>query len=347
MEIIKDYTHGGNVHKASTELNIPKKRIIDFSANINPLGMSPLGLKAIKKGMPNILDYPDPDYSELKDSLSCYYSVNNDNILLGNGAIELIYSYSRLKVTGRALIPGPGFVEYEKALLSSGWEVTLYNKKSKINLENIDVVFICNPNNPTGISYSEVFLLDLIKQGKKYGTDIFLDEAFIEYSSYKSMKNYLNEYDNLYILKSLTKFFAIPGLRLGCLLTSNISFKSNFNKNIIPWSINSIATDYINCSVTDTKYISASKKFIKKERFWLYSKLLEVPGIQVFRSQGNYLMFKLNTNIDLCSEFKKYGVLIRSCENYNNLDGSFYRVAVKSRKHNKRLIILLRKILKI
>lgn len=344
MKTEKDFTHGGNVHKASVEMNMHRNKIIDFSANINPLGLSPKGRRAIIKGLDNIKDYPDPDYRVLKNALSDYYNVDEFNCLLGNGAIELIYFYVRLKKPGRALIPAPGFVEYEKALVVNGWEVSLYNSKDDINLQNIDVVFICNPNNPTGVSYSESFLKELLNKAKISGSDIFLDEAFIDYSTYDSMVKHLGEYDNLYILKSLTKFFAIPGLRLGCLLTSNQVFKNGYTRNQIPWSINSIAEEYIVASLKDKKYITLSKEYIKRERVWLYQELSKIGGLNVFRTQGNYLMFKIEADIDLYLELKKQGVLVRSCSNYNGLDSSYYRVAVKKRKFNKKLLLEIKRI---
>lgn len=336
--IDKDFTHGGNVHKASTELGIPCKKIVDFSANINPLGLSSKGLKNIKRNISNVLNYPDPNYSKLKKSLSEYYGVDRDQVLLGNGAIQLIYSYTRLKNKGKALIPAPGFVEYEKALLQSGWSISLYSSKSEIIPDDVDVIFICNPNNPTGVSYSESFLINLLERCKNSKTDLFLDEAFTEYSAYPSLSNYINKYNNLYILKSLTKFFAIPGLRLGAFLTSNKEFLENSTNNFIPWSINSVVEDYIVSGVKDKKYIKRSIKYIKNERYWLYKKLCNIDGLKVYRSQGNYLLFKISSGIDLSSILKKRGILIRSCSNYNNLDSSYYRVAVKKHFLNRLLI---------
>lgn len=338
MSEIKNFTHGGNVHKASLELGIKKEKILDFSANINPLGMSPKGIKSIKKSIDNILNYPDPGYNRIIESLSYYYKVNANNLLPGNGAIELIYSYCKVNKKGRALIPGPGFVEYEKALLSYGWEVLLYDSKCDIDPTNVDVIFICNPNNPTGLSYSESFLTNLLDLCKVTKTDLFLDEAFNEFSSYNSMSRYIKEYDNLYILKSLTKFFAIPGLRLGALLTSNINFKNQFKKNIIPWSINSVVEDYIIKAVYDKHYIKKSIIYIKKERVWLYKRLSKINGIKVYRSQGNYMLLKNSSGIDLCGKLKNRGILVRSCSNYNNLDSRYIRVAVKKRKYNRVLL---------
>lgn len=334
----KDFTHGGNVHKASLELGISAKKIIDFSANINPLGLSPKGLKNIKKSIKNVLNYPDPNYCKLKKSLSCYYKTNVDNLLLGNGAIELIYSYTNLKKSGKALIPAPGFVEYEKALLLNDWDVSFYSSKEDIKPELFDVIFICNPNNPSGASYSERFLLQLLDRCKKCNTDLVLDEAFTEYSNYSSFSQHIDTFDNLYILKSLTKFFAIPGLRLGALLTSNIGFLKICDINSIPWSINSVVEDYILEAVNDKKYIKKSISYIHRERFWFYKQLSSFKCIKVYRSQGNYFLFKLSSGIDLALLLKDRGILIRSCQNYNNLDSTYYRVAVKKRCQNKILL---------
>lgn len=345
MEKIKDFTHGGNIHRAAREIDIPRCKILDFSANINPLGLSSMGKKSIRRSFNNILHYPDPDYNDLKESISRYYSTLKEFCLLGNGAIELIYTFIRLKAGGRALIPAPGFVEYEKALISCGWEVDLYRSKSDIDLDGVDLIFFCNPNNPTGESYSERYLLKLLNSCREKGVDLFLDEAFIEYSSYNSMSKYLEQYDNLYILKSLTKFFAIPGLRLGSLLTSNRQFINSFNNQLVPWSINSVAEDYIKAALKDRKYIKKSKEYIRRERYWLYKRLGDFKSLKVYRSQGNYLLFKSARSVDLIGKLRSRGILIRCCSNYNGLDSSYYRVAVKSRNNNNRLIKTLSSIL--
>ena len=341
----KDYTHGGDVYKASEELGIPKNKLIDFSANINPLGLSPYGIGGIIKGLKNILHYPDPNSIELIDSLSKYYNVNPNYILPGNGAIELIYQYVKIKPKGKALIPAPGFVEYEKALVSNGWEIELYNKKN-INLNGIDVVFLCNPNNPTGYSYPDKFILNLLQECQKKKVDLFLDEAFIEYCTNSSMVKYLEDFNNLYILKSLTKFFAIPGLRLGMILTSNSEFNLLYHKNYIPWSINSIVQDYVKEALLDKKYINKSLNYMRKERVWFYRQLSKFSSIKTFRTQGNYIFFQYKGKLDLAQKLKKEGIIIRSCGNYNNLDNSFYRVAVKKHRENKRLLKSLSKWLK-
>ncbi|MGL1891325.1 MAG: threonine-phosphate decarboxylase CobD [Spirochaetaceae bacterium] len=344
MEKLKDFTHGGNVHKASINNKISKHKILDFSANINPLGLSPKGLSSIKNGVRNILNYPDPEYIELRQSLAGYYNVDIDHLIPGNGAIELIYSYVKNREVGTALIPAPGFVEYEKALLSYGWEVLYYTNKDEINTTNVDVIFICNPNNPTGSSYSESYLTELLNRCSNNNTDLFLDEAFIEFSSYKSMSSYLHKFNNLFILKSLTKFFAIPGLRLGALLTSNKTFKDSFNKIIIPWSINSVAQDYITSAIKDNRYINKSKYYIKRERIWLFKQLTNIPNLKVFRTQGNFMVFKIDLDIDLCSVLISKGILIRSCFNYNSLDSSYYRIAIKRHGQNKVLLRSLKKV---
>lgn len=338
----KDFIHGGNVHKAAIELGIPRDRILDFSANINPLGLSPKGRKAIIKNLNNILNYPDPDSTELIDNISKYYCVDHSYILPGNGAIELIYKYTGIKEIGKALIPAPGFVEYEKALLTNGWNVDFYNKKD-IDLSGIDVVFICNPNNPTGYSYSETFLLNLLKQCKEKCIDFFIDEAFIEYSTSVSMVKYLKDFDNLYILKSLTKFYAIPGLRIGMLLTSNKSFNLLYQKNYIPWTINSVVQDYVKHALTDKKYINRSLKYIREERVWLFKELSKISTLKIFRTQGNYIMFRDSSGLELVENLRLDGILIRSCANYNNLDNTYYRVAVKKRDENKKLLKSLRR----
>lgn len=345
MEKLKDFTHGGNIYKASRETKFSKSEIIDYSANINPLGLSPKGKLAIKKSASKILNYPDPDYYELISSISDYYNVSKDYVCPGNGAIELIYAYARMKKGGRALIPAPGFVEYERALLLNSWDISFYTDKNEIDTEEYNVIFICNPNNPTGKSFSRSFLISLLENSKRNNCDIFIDEAFIEFSSYSSLADEIKKHQNLFILKSLTKFFAIPGLRLGALLTSNKFFREQHNYNKVPWNINVVAEEYIKAATKDKKYIKKTKLNIKKERKWLYNKLINIDNLKVFRTQGNYLFIQNLSNADLCKELLKLGIMIRSCHNYNNLDSSYYRIAVKKRQMNKLLIKKIKRIL--
>lgn len=339
------FKHGGNVHKIIRERAVKRSNILDFSANINPLGLSPMGKRAIKKGLKHILDYPDPDYNRLKSDLAQLYSTKEEFILPGNGAIELIYHLIRLKKRGVAYIPAPGFVEYERALEMENWEIKLYKHIDEINVEETDLIFICNPNNPTGRGYRRKHLLTLLELCKVHGTDVVIDEAFIDYSSDGSLTPYIMEFSTLYILKSLTKFFAVPGLRIGALLTSDRDIIERFWSRFIPWTINTLASIYITHAIKDKRYIERSKEYIRRERYQQYKRLSQIEDINVLRSQGNYLFFRLNRDINLQSILLDRNIMIRSCDNYNGLGRDYYRVAVKKHRYNKRFIKILKSIL--
>lgn len=335
------FKHGGNVHKVLRDRSVPRSQLLDFSANINPLGLSPKGKRAIKKGLNHLLDYPDPDYTVLKRDLAKLYKTDEEFILPGNGAIELIYHLIRLKKRGVAYIPAPGFVEYERALEMESWDIRLYSHIEEIDVKEANLIFICNPNNPTGKGYRDKQLLLFLKRCKIEGTDVVLDEAFIDYSSDGSLTPYLKDYTNLYILKSLTKFFAVPGLRIGALLTSDTIVIEKFWSRFIPWTINTVASLYISEAIKDKRYIKRSKDYIRRERYYLYKTLSKIKYIDVFKSQGNYLFFRVTKDINLHSSLLEFNIMIRSCDNYNGLDESYYRVAIKKRKQNRHLIKVL------
>lgn len=342
--------HGGNVHQFSLEHGVPVEKIKDFSANINPLGI-PSSVKEAFEQPELILNYPDPNYEQLTEAVSNFESVPKEYLIFGNGGIECIFLLAESLKNKKFLIPSPTFVEYERAfskygevstcLLEYPFELDVHQIKSEMN--DCDGVIICNPNNPTGFLIRRHFILELLEAVD--GRMVIVDEAFIDFTddeAENTMTPYLSKYDNLVILKSMTKFFAMPGLRLGYLMTSNQKILNEIKSNRMPWSINGIAA-YVGAHVVkDSTYILKTKAFIKEERTFLYHELLKL-GLDVLPSQGNYLFFSCDESID--EKISKYGIMVRNCNNYLGLNDSYYRVAIKNRQHNQVLIQALKEIL--
>ncbi|BEP28713.1 threonine-phosphate decarboxylase CobD [Helicovermis profundi] len=353
---MKKYEHGGNIYDFAKTNNIDKEKIIDFSANINPLGISEKAKRAFYKSIDMVLNYPDPNYKKLKEAISLFHNVDIKYINLGNGAIELIYKTFRIIKAKKALIVSPTFVEYEKALLSVGAKVDYFVLKEDNDFEididklillakNYELVVICSPNNPTGKVIKKENIEELMKNATLNDYKLFLDEAFIDfYDEKNSMINRLENFDNLFILRSLTKFFAIPGLRIGYMLTANDEFTSKSKRVNIPWSINIPAEQVAIKSLEDLDYIKESKDYISKERDRVYEKLRSFNYLTPYRSYGNYIMFKSLKNIDLKKRLIKNNIMIRECSNYVGLNKNFYRIAIKKINENNKLLKLLEEI---
>jgi len=340
--------HGGNVYKFSKENNIPINDILDFSANINPLGL-PDGVRQAFSDLDSIQNYPDPDYVELVNSIAEFEGISNEHIIVGNGGIECIFLVAEHLKLNKTLIPVPTFVEYERAykrygdiqLMTVDAPFELDIDKVLLDLKECDGVVICNPNNPTGYLTPRKDLLRLLETEKM----IVVDEAFIDFTNDEenaSMVSYINEYSNLVITKSLTKFFAIPGLRIGYLMTSNMKLLNSIRVSRMPWSINSVAAKAGSLVLKDKGFIDSTKEWIKEERPFMIAEM-ENLGIEVFNTEGNYIFFKSIDDLD--KKLSKYGIMIRSCSNYDGLESGYFRVAIKNREKNKILMNALKEIL--
>lgn len=254
----------------------------------------------------------------------------------------------------RVLIQAPTFIEYERAFSKSASQIDLYNlnhEDFKANLRQIDInkynaIVICNPNNPTGILNEKRDLIDLLKRSISKNTYIIIDEAFIDFlenESDYSLVDQLNNYSHLVILKSLTKFFAIPGLRLGYVLTSSKTLIESVAKNRIPWTVNGLASKAGQFCLSFDNYIQETKTYIHKERNRFMNLLNQIKFIRLYDSQVNYIFFRSDL-IDLEKRLIPYGIMIRNCSNYDNLSNGYYRVAVKSTRDNNCLIEALKEI---
>lgn len=350
--------HGGNVQEICRKYNIDEDHIVDFSANINPLGLSSkLRLRMID-ALDRIERYPDITYYDLKSSLSKYEGIDISNILLGNGAAEVIFNIVRGMKPKNVLLPAPTFSEYEDAVKSIGGEIKYYilNKENFIlddefieNIdESIDMTFICNPNNPTGRLTSKEYIIKVLEKSKKTNTIVVMDESFLDFVYNKEKYSAINlckEHSNLIIVKSLTKFFAFPGIRIGYGITNNSNFINIINSISIPWSINTVAAEGAIVALDEEEYKRETVKYVNEEKLFLYEELNRFEELNVYEGAVNFIFFKINSNLNLREELIKEGILIRSCSNYIGLDERYYRVAVRTRRENIKLLNALKKVL--
>ena len=358
-EDLFNYLHGGNLEKAMERYGISLNEIIDFSANINPLGISPKIKEVLVKSIDQLSHYPDPECKEAKKEISGYFKIDYENILLGNGSTELIYLIVQTLKPKKVLIPVPTFCEYERALNSNNVSINFYKLKEKQEflvsideiiprLAGIDLVFLCNPNNPTGTFLPKKEILNLVKEVQKRKIFLVLDEAFIDLYEEESLIKEVKNYDHLIVLRSLTKFYGLPGLRIGFGVSSPKLIKK-LETQKIPWSVNSLAQIAVREVLRDEKYISKSRSFLLKEKKFLYRELSNIKGLKAYKPSANFIFIKLLKNISseiLQNQLGRKGILIRNCSNFRGLEEeNFVRVAVRNRKENIKLLKELKKVL--
>lgn len=323
--------------------------LIDFSSNINPIGV-PKGLEELLiDNFKEIEAYPDIKYRKLKRSIGKYLRCHEERVLVGNGAVDLIDSFTKL--SKRVLVMTPAFSEYEERALVHHKEVKSipYKDDFTIDLKSIedivekdDLLILGNPNNPTGLRIDEKALMEIYKIIKSKKANLVLDEAFFEfvpkdYDSIEIFKEY--NYENIGIIRAATKFFALPGLRLGYGCTS-MELKEKVEKVQMPWRVNCFA-DLAGQYIFDQEdYIEKSKKYIEVERSYLLEELSKMDGIKAYETHSNYILIKLlNWDEEYVFDFfLKRGIVIRKCSSFNALYSSHIRVAIKDRKNNMKLV---------
>ena len=337
--------HGGKNH---SQMNDPD--IIDFSSNISPIGTPPPVKKTIKNSIDSIKNYPDLISSAVISSLKNYTKLEKSNLLVGNGAIEIIYNFcfAFLAKDTKVLIPIPTFQEYETAAKLSNCKISYFKTMDlSQNLEQFiskipknGCIFICNPNNPTGKLLQKNQLLTIIKKAKKLSTLVFVDECFIEMvpESNESVISYIQKYENLFILRSLTKSFALPGIRIGYAAGSKQIIKV-LQKIKIPWSVNSLAQNAANTALKNKSHLVKSNLVIKKELNYLTNKINKINGFDCNKSFTNFILIKTRKNsTNLQKKLLAKKILIRDCKNFRGLNNHYIRIAVKSHKDNLKLV---------
>lgn len=343
--------HGGKIPSKNSD-----QKIIDFSSNITPLGIPSSVKSIIKKNFNKIGFYPDPNSENVTLNLEKYTHLPKSNIIVGNGAIEILYNfcYAFLSKTTKVLIHIPTFQEYETAVKLNDCKISYFKS---INLsKDLDsfilqipkngCVFLCNPNNPTGELLSKKELLAIIIKAKKLKTLVFIDECFIELvPDYdESVISYVKKYDNLFILRSLTKSFGLPGIRIGYACGSKEIIKI-LQKIKIPWSVNSIAQDAANEVIKNKSHITKSNFIIKKELKYLKKFISSIDGFECIPSSTNFILIKTKYNSTyLQKKLLKNKILIRDCKNFRGLNEHYFRIAVKSHRDNVKLVSALESI---
>lgn len=350
--------HGGNIREIVSRYRLEEERVLDFSANCNPLGFPPGVRTLLQREATSLAYYPDTHCPELVAALSEASGVSGKQIVVGNGSTELIYLIPRALKPRRALVINPTFSEYERSLVSMGCMLHHFHLPEKECfritaatllplLGRIDILFLCNPGNPTGVLTSRSEIDAVIRAAEKRGVVIVVDEAFMEFAGDHSLAPQVTRRKGLIVLRSMTKFFGIPGLRLGYLLASSrlIAAISHHKE---PWSVNTLAQKAGIICLKDDAFRVKTKRFILRERNYLFSQLSDIEGVVPYASATNFILIRITkkglTSTALYEALAKKGILIRDCRSFRGLGSSYIRVAVKKRKDNGLLVREIRTI---
>ena len=336
---------------------MPLEDVLEFSGPINFLGPSPKAVEAVKQHAKLIKFYPDPNPVEFKAEIAKYvgHGVEQENIVLGSGSIELIYAITEILPRGfKALIPVPSFSEYEKATLRVGGETVFVQLPENFALDaerikktvtgDTKILYVCNPHSPSGTLYNKEAVLDLAQFCDKKDVIFSIDENYIEFAEKgqdTTLVGMVNEFENLFVIRSVTKFYGMAGIRLGYGVAAP-SIVDRLETVKLPWSINSLASYATLAAFNDTEFIENTKRTIGKERAQLVKSLNEIEGLRVYPSVTNFVLIKITnrkiTSTKLKETLAKEHMLIRDCCTFMGLDDSYFRVTVRSATDNQKLV---------
>ncbi|KXB06562.1 hypothetical protein AKJ52_02065 [candidate division MSBL1 archaeon SCGC-AAA382C18] len=368
-ELVRDFIqdieqpfHGDIVKRKAKKYGIDKDEILDLSTNVNPIGPPNSVINSIKKNIGNISKYPPHQPENLRNILADYSGSSRDNIVLGNGSNELFYLLCRvfLNPNDEVVIAEPTFSEYSKAIKTQGgklrsvqlreekdFNLEVERMKDKINSDT-KLVFLCSPNNPTGQMVSLDDLRDILERCKSCKSILVFDEAFYEFCDNPEIFNVAEmELGNLVSVRTLTKFYGLPGLRIGyMILPPKIS--KIFRQIQVQWNVNILAQIAAKEAVRDDKFVKETKRAIKESKNYLLRKLKNFDELEVYPSDANFFLLKLSstayTSHELVEELIKEKIAIRSCDDFRFLDENFVRVNIAKKKDCKRFIESLEEI---
>lgn len=356
-----NHDHGGAVFAIARQLGLHPEEIVDFSASINPLGM-PSGVRAAVIGqVDSLVHYPEADAGPLRDALAAFHGVDAEQICPSNGTTELIFLLPRLVPGRRALIVSPAFSEYAKGLDAAGLEheslllspdagfpLDMAVLRERLS-EGFGILYLCNPGNPTGRLYLKSEIEQVADLCRSSGTLLVLDEAFIDFCGEDaSAVQSVGGSGRVVVLRSMTKFFAIPGLRLGYAVT-DAATATRLSEMRGPWSVSTLAQAAGLAAIADTDFRIRSLEFIAGERQRFFRLLSSIHGLSPFTPSANYLLIRLDGGRlakDIRKELLARRLLIRDCSLFDGLNGSYIRVAVRLPEHNDMLVESLREIMR-
>ena len=343
-----DRHHGAHGDLVARSLDVCARDLLDFSQNINPLGAPRNAVEAARRSLyEDSGRYPDLEYTALREALAAYLGVGAEMVVPTNGGAEALFLAARAAATGgSALLLEPTFSEYAAAARASGMEPVRrvarrreeglrWDPTALGDLEGVSVVFLCNPNNPTGDSLSRGEVLEVAAHVQEAGVVLVVDEAFADFVPGISVTDMVDR--GLWVARSFTKFFAIPGLRLGCLVCDDAWRVQALQPS---WPVNAVAVAAGIAAVRDRNFAQASIAEVTRLRHDLFRELDALPGLQPYPGAANFLLVRGPDGFP--ERLARRGVLVRGCGPFYGLGPEFFRVAVRSAEENGRLVAAIR-----
>ncbi|MDG7045004.1 MAG: aminotransferase class I/II-fold pyridoxal phosphate-dependent enzyme [Nitrososphaerota archaeon] len=361
---VSQNAHGGEVFKVARQLGLDPYKIIDFSSSINPLGPPSSAVQRMKNAIRMIPHYPDITYYDFRKAVAKYVGIlDPESVIEGNGSTELIYLFAELSLREgeKALIPVPAFSEYERAVRRRGGIPTHIGCRSDFTVDTKRVMdelggrykalFLSSPGNPSSKIIPVKDIFKIIERASELNVRVLLDETFIEFidgNDELGILGRINEFPNLFVIRSLTKAFALAGLRIGYGLASR-KFISLMKSIKIPWSVNILAQEASIAAMNDRAYLKRTKKLITRERYFLFTELEAIRALAPVEPEANFILVKLSgghTAKELKSSLLKGNhILIRDCSSFLSLNESYFRISIKLRKENLALLSALKEAL--
>ena len=352
--------HGGDIWGVARQRSVAISRLLDFSANINPLGLSTKAKKRLVSDIGLVSHYPDRDQTELRVLIASRSNIARDCILFGNGSTHLIHLIPRFKRYRKVLIVEPTFSEYRAALSNCGATIAVFRLKPKenfkfdpltfiesVNRERPDAVFLANPNNPTGTLIPKRQIARAITFCERNCIDLVLDESFIELTLGVSMVERAARLRHLIVIRSLTKCFALPGLRIGYVVADR-SVIEGLAASVEPWSVNTLALSAAVSCISDSEYLQKSLRLIQTERDYLSRGLAKLGWLHPYPSKANFLLVRIRelclSSAALKRKLETANILIRDTCDFRGLGAKHVRLAIRPRAENRRLLIELNRI---
>lgn len=357
-----DHFHGSDLEKIEQIYHIQKENIVSFSANVNPLGISDKLKKTLSNHIDVITSYPDRDYTSLRRCISDYIKSDIENIIVGNGSTELISLFIQIKHPKKALLIGPTYSEYEREISLGGGSSHYYCLQEEKNFEleikdltpfltaELDLLIICNPNNPTSSSINHSQMRQILDICKQKDIFVMVDETYIEFAENMEQISSIpltEYYNNIIILRGISKFFAAPGLRLGYAVCGNSDLLKEINQKKNPWTINSLAAIAGEIMFQDTDYIEKTKRLISSERSRICNILKNWNMIKFYYPNANFILIQIQkdsvTSYDLFEAAIQRSYMIRDCSTFPFLNNKYIRFCFMTKEQNTKLLEILKK----
>lgn len=357
----RDSFHGSDLEKIEQIYGIRKEDIVSFSANVNPLGISGKLRSMLPSRLDVISTYPDREYTSLRHAIAGYCGASFEDILVGNGSTELITLFIKTISPKKTLIISPTYSEYERELSLGGGVSEYFPLKEADDFildedaligslrDDIDMLIVCNPNNPTSGAVTNNTMRHILDACIRHDIFVMIDETYIEFAEDYDSINCIpltGEYDNLCLLRGVSKFFAAPGLRLGYAICHSPELMKKIAVIKDPWTVSSLAEAAGALMFSDDEYIRSTKDLIFSERKRITGMLRDIPGLKVYDPTANFVLCRIEKeNVDadiLFDRAIRQNMMIRNCSTFPYLDNRYFRICFMDPADNDRLLTLIR-----